>query len=72
MINITADALREAAEHHHAAEKRLPKHDWADWYAAYVRARTTPATVATSEAMADNYVLTHFRREACVEGMECP
>ncbi len=40
-----ADLLRETAEHHDPYEKRAPKHDWWDWYAAYMIARqqgTTP------------------------------
>jgi hypothetical protein len=34
-----AELLRETAEHHDAYEKTAPKHDWWDWYAAYMNAR---------------------------------
>jgi hypothetical protein len=34
-----ADLLHETAEHHGPYEKRAPKHDWWDWYAAYMSAR---------------------------------
>jgi hypothetical protein len=34
-----ADLLREAAERHHPYEETAPEHDWADWYAAYIKAR---------------------------------
>ena len=34
-----ASLLREAAEAHHVAETRIPPHDWADWYAAYITNR---------------------------------
>jgi hypothetical protein len=34
-----ADLLRETAEHHDPFEKTAEKHDWWDWYAAYMNAR---------------------------------
>ena len=34
-----ADLLHETAEHHGAYEAIAPKHDWWDWYAAYMTAR---------------------------------
>jgi hypothetical protein len=46
-----ADLLRETAEHHDPYEKRAPKHDWWDWYAAYMIARqqgTTPEEASTA------------------------
>ena len=34
-----ADLLHETADHHAQFEKIAPKHDWWDWYAAYMSAR---------------------------------
>jgi hypothetical protein len=34
-----ADLLRETSEHHGVFEAVAPKHDWWDWYAAYMTAR---------------------------------
>ena len=34
-----AGILHETAEHHDRYEKMAPKHDWWDWYAAYMTAR---------------------------------
>ena len=34
-----AGLLRETEERHGAYEATAPKHDWADWYAAYLVAR---------------------------------
>ena len=34
-----ADLLHETADHHGAYEAIAPKHDWWDWYAAYMTAR---------------------------------
>jgi hypothetical protein len=31
--------LRETEEHHSAYEAAAPKHQWSDWYAAYIAAR---------------------------------
>lgn len=49
-------ALAEAAEQHHAAEKRLPKHDWNDWYAAFIKGREAGETIAQAAAVADTSV----------------
>jgi hypothetical protein len=38
-ISELADLLHETAEHHDPYEKAAPKHDWWDWYAAYMYAR---------------------------------
>src|SRR4029450_8265144 len=53
-----AGLLHETAEHHDAFEKAAPKHDWWDWYAAYMHARqegSTPdeASDAARRHMAD-------------------
>ena len=48
-----ADLLRETAEHHDHFEKIAPKHDWWDWYAAYMTARqegSTPDEASTAAA----------------------
>jgi hypothetical protein len=34
-----ADLLHETSEHHAQFEAIAPKHDWWDWYAAYMTAR---------------------------------
>ena len=34
-----AELLRETSEHHDPYEKTHPKHNWWDWYAAYLDAR---------------------------------
>jgi hypothetical protein len=34
-----AELLHETAEHHGHFEKIAPKHEWWDWYAAYMNAR---------------------------------
>ncbi|MEU3245172.1 MULTISPECIES: bleomycin resistance protein [unclassified Streptomyces] len=34
-----AALLRETEEHHGFYEATAPKHDWSDWYAAYMTAR---------------------------------
>jgi hypothetical protein len=39
-----ADLLRETAEHHDHFERIAPKHDWWDWYAAYMAARQQGST----------------------------
>jgi hypothetical protein len=39
-----AELLHETAQHHDAFEQVAPKHDWWDWYAAYLNARTEGRT----------------------------
>ena len=39
-VETLAELLHETALHHDAFEKVAPKHDWWDWYAAYLHART--------------------------------
>ena len=38
-ISQLAELLRETAEHHDPFEQVATKHDWWDWYAAYIDAR---------------------------------
>lgn len=35
--------LRDAQAAHHAAEQRLPPHDWTVWYAAFIESRIADA-----------------------------
>jgi hypothetical protein len=48
-----AALLHETAEHHDRYEKSAPKHNWWDWYAAYMSARehgSTPQQAADAAA----------------------
>ncbi|MGW4476119.1 VOC family protein [Nonomuraea sp. NPDC004354] len=47
-----AELLYETAEHHGAFEAVAPKHDWWDWYAAYLDAREHGSTPAVASAAA--------------------
>jgi hypothetical protein len=51
-----ADLLRETAEHHDPYEKSAPKHDWWDWYAAYLDARERGATPEAASDAARRYM----------------
>jgi hypothetical protein len=53
-----ADLLHETSIHHGAFEAVAPKHDWWDWYAAYMHARqegssSEEASVSAGKYMAD-------------------
>ena len=39
-----AELLRETEEHHGRYEPTSPKHQWSDWYAAYMVARQAGRT----------------------------
>ena len=39
-----ADLLHETADHHGQFEAIAPKHNWWDWYAAYIDARQRGST----------------------------
>lgn len=52
--------IRDTAEAHHAAEKRLPPHDWQDWYAAFMIARQSGHTFSAA-SLADAAVLCLLR-----------
>lgn len=43
-IAALASLLHETAEHHGHYEEIAPKHDWWDWYAAYMTARESGST----------------------------
>jgi hypothetical protein len=51
-----ADLLKETADHHDPYEKAAPKHDWWDWYAAYLNAREHGSTPQESSAAAVKYM----------------
>jgi hypothetical protein len=51
-----AELLHETAEHHDAFEKVAPKHDWWDWYAAYIDARQQGSTPDEASSAARRYM----------------
>jgi len=55
-IAALADLLRETSEHHDPYEKAAPKHDWWDWYAAYMNARQTGSTPEAATDAAGLYM----------------
>jgi len=51
-----AGLLHETAEHHDQYEKTHAKHDWWDWYAAYLSARQNGDSPRGAAAAADRYM----------------
>ena len=51
-----ADLLRETEEHHGAYEKTHAKHNWWDWYAAYLNARQSGSNSEQATGDADSYM----------------
>ena len=51
-----AELLSETAEHHDPYEKAAPKHDWWDWYAAYMTARQQGSTPEEASSAAGRYM----------------
>ena len=51
-----AQLLEETAEHHGAFEALAPKHEWWDWYAAYMDARQRGAAPQEAAAAAGRYM----------------
>jgi catechol 2,3-dioxygenase-like lactoylglutathione lyase family enzyme len=51
-----AKLLLETAIHHDAFEKVAPKHDWWDWYGAYITAREQGSTQDEASAAARQYM----------------
>ncbi len=51
-----AELLHETAEHHDAYEKAAPRHDWWDWYAAYMTARQQGSSPEQASRAAANYM----------------
>lgn len=56
IIEKLAGLLRETEQHHGAYEKGHPKHDWWDWYAAYIHAREHGSTPEEATTVAGHYV----------------
>ncbi len=51
-----ANLLQETAEHHGHYEAVAPKHDWWDWYAAYMTARENGSTSEEASEAARVYM----------------
>ena len=51
-----ADLLRETSEHHDPYEKTHAKHNWWDWYAAYMSARQQGSTPGEASQAAGRYM----------------
>jgi hypothetical protein len=51
-----ADLLHETSEHHDPYEKTHPKHNWWDWYAAYLDARERGSSPEAAEKAAGLYM----------------
>ena len=55
-IAARADLLQETADHHGTFEAVAPKHNWWDWYAAYMVAREAGSTADQAAASANRYM----------------
>jgi hypothetical protein len=55
-IAALADLLHETADHHGPFETTAPKHNWWDWYAAYMHAREHGSTPEGASAAAGNHM----------------
>jgi len=55
-VSTLAELLHEAEEHHGRFEKTHAKHDWWDWYAAYLKARQNGSSSEEASAAADRYM----------------
>lgn len=51
-----ARLLHETAEHHGVFEAVAPRHDWWDWYAAYMDARQGGRSAEDAAAAAGRYM----------------
>ena len=51
-----ADLLHETADHHGSFEAVAPKHNWWDWYAAYMVARESGSTPDEAATAANRYM----------------
>jgi hypothetical protein len=51
-----AELLRETSEHHDRYEKTHAKHNWWDWYAAYLSAREQGSTSEEASKAAGLYM----------------
>jgi hypothetical protein len=63
-VETLAELLHETADHHGVFEASAPKHDWWDWYAAYLNARLEGDTSEESSAAAGAYMRAIFDRAA--------
>jgi hypothetical protein len=50
------ELLQEAEEHHAQYEAEAPKHQWSEWYAAYINAREQGRTPEEASSAAALYV----------------
>ena len=55
-VSTLAELLHAAEEHHGRFEKTHAKHDWWDWYAAYLKARQNGSSSEEASAAADRYM----------------
>jgi hypothetical protein len=55
-IETLANLLRETSEQHDAFEKLAPRHDWWDWYGAYMSARKNGSTSNEASSSARKYM----------------
>jgi catechol 2,3-dioxygenase-like lactoylglutathione lyase family enzyme len=55
-VSTFAELLQEAEEQHGRFEKTHAKHDWWDWYAAYLNARQNDSSSEEASAAADRYM----------------
>ena len=51
-----AALLRETAQHHDGYEQTHARHDWWDWYAAFIDARERGGTPEDASAAAGRYM----------------
>ena len=54
-VRTLASLLHETGEHHDYFEKTHAKHDWWDWYAAYLNARQNGSSAEEATANANSY-----------------
>jgi hypothetical protein len=52
-----ADLLHETSQRHGAFEAIAPRHDWWDWYAAYMDARESGSSPEEASAAAARYMV---------------
>lgn len=64
--------LKETEAEHAKAEKRLPHHDWLDWYSAYMSGRTAGLHQASAAITADMYVRWLLKKVSEAESKPTP
>jgi catechol 2,3-dioxygenase-like lactoylglutathione lyase family enzyme len=55
-VSTLAELLRDTEKHHGEYEKTHAKHNWSDWYAAYLNARQNGNSSEEASAAADRYM----------------